>query len=75
MTFDTTPAGLKEAGLRVLAVSKYIVTSMVTVGLGLYIKNQRITRQEVMVAMLVAGANLLYVFLQKWLSTAGEPIS
>ena len=75
MKFDTTPPGLKEALKKVLAVAKYLVITMITVGLGLYIKNQQITLAEVTTAMSLAGANLAIVFLQKWLTTTGEPIS
>lgn len=73
--FDTSPVGLKEATRHMLAVSKYIVISMITVGLGLYIKNQHITMSELVTGMLLAGANLAYVFLQRWLTTTSEAIS
>jgi hypothetical protein len=75
MKFDTSPAGLDEALKKVLAVAKYLVVTMITVGLGLYIKNQQITLVEVTTAMSLAGANLVFVFLQKWLTTTGQPIS
>jgi hypothetical protein len=71
---DFSKVGLKEGLLKVLNVAVYIIVSMVVVGLGMWVANQAITWREILIASSVGGANLLLVFLQKWLSTQNEPI-
>lgn len=66
---DFSTAGIKEAIIKVANVTVYIVVSMIAVGLGMYVADQSVTWEAVRSAVLVAGANLLLVFLEKWLST------
>lgn len=69
---DFTKAGLIDAVKRSINVALYIIASMAVVGLGMYVSDQSITWVAVKGAMLVSGANILIVFLQKWLSTKNK---
>ena len=66
---DFSKAGVKDGGKKVIEVAIYIIASMAVVGLGMYVADTTVTFEAVKTAMLVAGANLVIVFLQKWLST------
>lgn len=72
--FDFTSAGLKDSLRKVGSVAIYIIASMAVIGLGMFVANQSVSWQEVKVAMEVGGANLILVFLEKWLSTS-EPVT
>lgn len=67
--FDVSSAGVKEGLIKVAKVAGYIVVSMIVVGLGTFVKDQTIPFKDILPVVLVAGANLLLVFLQTWLST------
>ena len=67
---DFSKAGLIEALGKVITVAFYIIASMAVIGLGMYVADQSVTWEAVKGAMLVGGANLVLVFLQKWLSTS-----
>lgn len=66
---DFSKAGSVEGLKKVGSVAVYIIISMAVVGLGMYVADQSVSIEAVKTAMLVAGANLVLVFLQKWLST------
>jgi len=66
---DFSKAGLIDGLKKVGSVAVYILISMAVIGLGMFVANQTITWIEVRTAMMVGGANLVLVFLQKWLST------
>lgn len=57
----------KKAGIKALKVAGYIAVSMAVVALGLYINNPHISIQEIKIPTLVAGANVLLVFLKELL--------
>ena len=65
--------GLKEGLVQTLNVAKYIFVSMAVVGLGLYIADQSVSWAALSDAMLLAGSNLVLVFLNEWLTTAELP--
>lgn len=69
---DLTPVGLKEAAIKAITVAKYIIVSMAVVGLGLYVADQTVSWEVAKAAMLVAGANILLAFLQKWVTTNAD---
>jgi len=58
---------LKKAGIKALKVAGYILISMAVVALGLYIANPSVSIQELKTPVLVAGANILLVFLKELL--------
>lgn len=66
---DYTRVGIKEGLIKALEVTKYIVVSMAIVGLTMWISDQSVAFEQVRIAMLVAGANIILAFLQKWLTT------
>lgn len=66
---DFSKYGIKEGLAKTFAVAQYIILSMAVVGLGLYVSDTEISWEKAKVAMLVAGANLLLAFLQKWVTT------
>lgn len=57
----------KKAGIKALKVAGYIAVSMAVVALGLFIDNPKISIQEIKIPTLVAGANVLLVFLKELL--------
>ncbi len=57
----------KKAGIKALKVAGYILVSMAVVALGLYIANPSVSIQELKTPVLVAGANILLVFLKELL--------
>jgi len=67
---DFSKKGLIEALKKMVTVAIYIIASMAVIGLGMYVSDQTVTWEAVRAAMLVGGANLVLVFLQKWLSTS-----
>lgn len=66
---DFSKAGLVDGLKKMASVAVYILISMAVIGLGMWVADQTITWVEVRTAMLVGGANLVLVFLQKWLSS------
>ena len=58
---------LKKAGIKALKVAGYILISMAVVALGLYIANPSVSIQELKTPVMVAGANILLVFLKELL--------
>lgn len=66
---DFSKKGIVDGLKKMASVAVYILISMAVIGLGMYVADQTITWVEVRTAMLVGGANLVLVFLQKWLST------
>ena len=69
MIMDFSLAGLIDGLKKVATVAVYIIISMIVIGLGLYVADQSVTWVTVRAAVLVGGANLVLVFLQKWLTT------
>ena len=69
MIIDIGKDGFKEGLKKALNVIKYIIAAMAVVGLGMFIADQTVTFDMIKLPMLVAGANVLIVFLQKWTST------
>lgn len=69
VSMDFSRKGLVDGLKKVLSVAVYIIASMIVIGLGLYVADQSVTWETVRAAVLVGGANLVLVFLQKWLST------
>ena len=66
---DFSKKGLLEAVEKVANVAIYIIASMAVIVLGMYAADQSVSWEAIRGAMQVGGANLVLVFLQKWLST------
>ncbi|HOR57837.1 MAG TPA: hypothetical protein PLV82_04225 [bacterium] len=69
---DFSKKGLIEALKKVVTVAIYIIASMAVIGLGMYVADQSVSWETIKGAMYVGGANLVLVFLQKWLSTVDK---
>ena len=67
---DFSSAGLIDGLKQVGSVAVYILISMAVIGLGMFVANVDVTWEVVRTAMMVGGANLVLVFLQKWLSSS-----
>lgn len=60
----------KEIGIKLLKVAGYILASMAVVALGMYINNPSVSIEELKTPALVAGANILLVFIRQFLPSS-----
>ena len=72
MIIDFTKAGLKKSLFKAIRVALYIIASMAIIGLGMFVKDQTVSLEAVKLAMLAGGANVLIVFLVKWVGTKAK---